>query len=197
LICKLNCDFNRYIFRTLLSTKSISTPININGYVSHDCISKHKKMYVILSSWLYGSWLNFYLSNKCLSQLSLWVRITIRQGVLDTTLCDKVCQWLVTGRGFTPISSTNKTDRHDTTEIFLNVVLTITITPNHESHREYCLWIVFIQYYCTFFVIISGHQMFISLFECGLLMNVFLLSTRFVKSTGMHTRLLHWFWPHD
>jgi hypothetical protein len=32
-------------------------------------------------------------------------------GVLDTTLCDKVCQWLATGRWFssgTPISSTNK-----------------------------------------------------------------------------------------
>ena len=43
LICKLNCDFNRYIFRTLLSTKSISTLININGYVSYDCILKHRK----------------------------------------------------------------------------------------------------------------------------------------------------------
>jgi hypothetical protein len=33
------------------------------------------------------------------------------RGVLDTTLCDKVCHWLVTGRWFspgTPVSSTNK-----------------------------------------------------------------------------------------
>ena len=32
------------------------------------------------------------------------------------TLCDKVCQWLAAGRWFSqynPISSTNKTDRHD------------------------------------------------------------------------------------
>jgi hypothetical protein len=38
------------------------------------------------------------------------------QGVLDTTLCDKVCQWLVTGQWFslgTPVSSTNKTYHHD------------------------------------------------------------------------------------
>ena len=45
-----------------------------------------------------------------------------RWGVLDTTLCDKVCQWLATGQYFspgTPVSSTNKTDRHDITEIFL------------------------------------------------------------------------------
>jgi hypothetical protein len=35
------------------------------------------------------------------------------RGVLDTTMCDKVCQWLATGRWFspgTPVSSTNKTD---------------------------------------------------------------------------------------
>ena len=42
-----------------------------------------------------------------------------------------VSQWLVTGRWFsltTPISSTNKTDCHDITEILLKVVLN-TITP--------------------------------------------------------------------
>ena len=50
------------------------------------------------------------------------------QGVLDTTLCDKVCQWLATGRWFppgTPVSSTNKTDLHDITEILLKVALNI------------------------------------------------------------------------
>jgi hypothetical protein len=48
------------------------------------------------------------------------------RGVLDTTLCDKVCQWLATGRWFspgTPVSSTNKTDRHDITEILLKAAL--------------------------------------------------------------------------
>jgi len=42
------------------------------------------------------------------------------RGVLDTTLCDKVCQWLATDRWFslgTPVSSTNKTGCHDITEI--------------------------------------------------------------------------------
>ena len=37
-------------------------------------------------------------------------------GVLDTTLCDKVCQWFATGQWFslgTPVSSTNKIDRLD------------------------------------------------------------------------------------
>jgi hypothetical protein len=51
--------------------------------------------------------------------------------VLDATLCDKVCQWLEAGRWFspgTPVSSTNKIDRHDITEILLKVALN-TITP--------------------------------------------------------------------
>jgi hypothetical protein len=45
---------------------------------------------------------------------------------LFTTLCDKVCQWLEAGRRFsagTPVSSTNKTDRHVITEILLKVAL--------------------------------------------------------------------------
>jgi hypothetical protein len=40
-----------------------------------------------------------------------------------TTLCDKVCQWLVTGRWFSPVSSINKTDSDYITEILLKVGL--------------------------------------------------------------------------
>ena len=50
-------------------------------------------------SWLYGNLIYDYLCNQCLSPLT-WVRIPLRQGVLDTTLCDKVCQWLATSRWF-------------------------------------------------------------------------------------------------
>ena len=45
-------------------------------------------------------------------------------GLLYTTLCNKVCQELAAGLSFsqgTPVSSTNKTDHHDITEIFLKV----------------------------------------------------------------------------
>ena len=53
------------------------------------------------------------------------------------TLCYKVCQWLVTGRWFSPVSSTNKTDRHDIAEILLNVVLnTITLTLTLYGHSK-------------------------------------------------------------
>ena len=43
-------------------------------------------------SWLCGSWIYNYLCNQCLSPLTLWVQILVRRCVLDTTLCDKVCQ---------------------------------------------------------------------------------------------------------
>jgi hypothetical protein len=74
-------------------------------------------------SWSYGSWIYSYLCNQCLSPLRLWVRIPLRRGVLDTTLCDKVFQCLATGRWFSLVFSTNKTDRRDITEILLKVAL--------------------------------------------------------------------------
>ena len=52
-------------------------------------------------------------------------------GVLNTILFDKVCQWLAAGWWFspgTPVSSTNKIDCHDITEILLKVALN-TIKP--------------------------------------------------------------------
>jgi hypothetical protein len=72
-----------------------------------------------------------YLYNQCLSLLTLWVQTTLRWGVLDTTLCDNVCQWFETGQWFSPgtsVSSTNKTEHHDITEILLKVALS-TIKP--------------------------------------------------------------------
>ena len=66
----------------------------------------------------FGSWIYNYLSHQYISPLTFWVWILSR--VLDTTLCDKVYQWLAAGQWFspgTPVSSTNKTDRHDIAEI--------------------------------------------------------------------------------
>ena len=89
-------------------------------------------------SWSYGSYIYNYLRNQYLSLLTLLVRIPLRLGVLDTTLCDKVCQWLAAGRWFSqgiPASSTNETDRHDISEILLKVVLnTITMTTPFDNY---------------------------------------------------------------
>ncbi len=88
--------------------------------------------------WPYGSWIYNYLCNQCQSLLTLWVRIPLRRDVLDTALCDKVCQWLATGRWFstgTPVSSTNKTDHHEITEISLKVALKHQKSINQLNRR--------------------------------------------------------------
>jgi hypothetical protein len=58
--------------------------------------------------------------------------------VLETTLCDNVVSDLRHVSGFfpcVPVSSTNKTDHHDITEILLKVALnTITLTPFGETY---------------------------------------------------------------
>ena len=61
--------------------------------------------------------------NLCYRPLlfTLWVRIPVRRGVLDTKLSDKVCQWLAAGRWVspdTPLSSINKRDPRDITKYY-------------------------------------------------------------------------------
>jgi hypothetical protein len=96
-------------------------------------------------SWLYSSWIYNYICNQCLSPPTLWVRIPLKWGVLDTTLCDKVSQWLAIGQWFspdTPVSSTNKTDHmHDITEILLKLSLNTINQTKPESCN--CLFIEF------------------------------------------------------
>ena len=86
-------------------------------------------------SWSYGSF------NLQLPVQTVWVRITLGRGVLVTTLCDKVCQWLAAGQCFssgTPVSSTNKTDSHYITEILLKVACNnITLTRTLQSNIVY------------------------------------------------------------
>ena len=64
----------------------------------------------------------------------LCVEIPLMARCTRYNICDKVCQWLPTGRWFSPgtlVSSTNKTDRHDIAEILLKVVLN---TINHNPY---------------------------------------------------------------
>jgi len=112
----------------------------------------YKKMEGPSWSWSYGSWIYNYLCNQCLSPLNLWVRTLFMRGVLDTTLCDiKVCRWLATGQWFspgTPVSSTNKTDRHNITEILLKVALnTININQTYKKMtilNNAIYWFIFV-----------------------------------------------------
>jgi hypothetical protein len=92
-------------------------------------------------TWSYGSWIYNYLCNQCLSPLKFEPRSW--RGVLNTILFDKVCQWQATDRWFsagTPVSSINKTDRHDITEILLKVTLNTIIHPPNEYTTEPHSW---------------------------------------------------------
>ena len=79
------------------------------------------------------------------------------QDVVDTTLCDIVCQWLATGRRFspgTPVYSTNKANRHDITEILLKVALnTITLIP-------YIIMMVLINIFSSETIKLIEHKLF-------------------------------------
>jgi len=75
--------------------------------------------------------------------LMLWIRIPLRRGVFDTTLCGKVCQSLETCRWFSPgtsVSSINKTDHNDITEILLTVALNtihqLTNLKQRQTHNN-------------------------------------------------------------
>jgi hypothetical protein len=110
----------------------LSLPVNAKKHIN---IMNNSKLTGTSWPWSYGSWLYSYLCNPCLLPLMLRVRIAIRARC--TPLCDKVCQWLATGRWFSqgpPVSSTNKTDCHDITEILLKVALnTIKQTNTHTN----------------------------------------------------------------
>ena len=69
--------------------------------------------------WSYGSWIyKFTTTSEISAYQPLMFRVRISIKARCTALCDKVCQWLATGRWFstdTSISSTNKTYHHDIT----------------------------------------------------------------------------------
>jgi hypothetical protein len=108
-----------FMFNTSVTTRPLLVPFpNLKG---------------AYGSWLHGSWISNYLWNHCLSPLT-WVWILLRRDVLNTTLCDKLWQWLAKSRWFSPgtsVSSTNKTDRHDITKILLKVALNTIILKTH------------------------------------------------------------------
>jgi len=83
------------------------------------------------------------------TNLMLWFRTPFRWCVLYTTLCDQICQWLATGQWFspgTPVSSTNKTNCHDITEILLKVALnTITLTITLKTCDRERQWFLYHQ----------------------------------------------------
>jgi hypothetical protein len=67
----------------------------MHSFSSNTCISLYcynkfqnkqtRVRVMVFNTTLYASWIYDYLCSQCLSPLALWVRIQLRQGVLDTT----------------------------------------------------------------------------------------------------------------
>jgi hypothetical protein len=89
--------------------------------------------------YIWKNWLNSHNENNTFILKILYEL----QTVLGITLCDYACQWLATGRWFspgTPVSSTNKTYRYDITEILLNVALNTINQPGNNMASS--VWIL-------------------------------------------------------
>ena len=79
-----------------------------------------------------GRWIYNYLCNQYLSPLTLWVRLPLSHNMFVSDL-----------RWFSPdtqVSSTNKTDRHDITEILLKVALNTINQPNQPINLIKMHW---------------------------------------------------------
>jgi len=137
--------------RTFIFVFYVCDCCNCIFYLKCTCIFLHEMLPLHTfkrTSWScsYGSWIYNYLCNQCLSPLKLWVQTPFTERWLDTTLCDKVCQWLAEGWWFspgTPVSSTNKTDHQDIIESGIkhhkpNQIVFVIIFSSMES-KSYIL----------------------------------------------------------
>ena len=117
---------NKFKF-SFLDCNNMKCTINGNKNRSFFDINKPQLIMGPSWAWSYGSCSYNYLCGQCSSprKLHVWVRTTFiaRCTWYIIILCDKVCQWLVTGQWFSPVSSTNKTDHRNKTKILLKVAL--------------------------------------------------------------------------
>ena len=128
-----HCRFGHFSFYSSFST-------NFLGSSAIEEVLSSTKMYNgVGAGVVMNCWLDLQLPiicNQYLSPLTLWVWIPLRRGVLDPTLCDKVCQRcirLVVLSGY----STKKTYCHNITEILLKVALN-TISNTVVCHIHFC-----------------------------------------------------------
>jgi hypothetical protein len=84
---------------------------------------------------------------QCLSPLMLWVRIPLGWGVLNTTLCHKVCQWHTAGRWFFPILlSKNIIIGSDTSLTTLNIFSLHSYAYIYSRIMVFSLLMIYFQY---------------------------------------------------
>ena len=158
------CQHGQNTLLTFVNFFSFSTLKLFSFYIWKSCV------YIFMMGppclWSFGSWIYNYLCSQCLSPHMLWVRISI--SARCTTLCDKVCQWLATGRWFSPgpsVSSINKTDCHDIAEILLKVAVnTIKQTNKQYIHDKLivllisCVTASYQRFYLLFQLLLSDES---------------------------------------
>jgi hypothetical protein len=122
--------------------------------VHHECAGFELTTLVIIGTDCIGSCKsNYYTTTTTTTPSDLWLSqcnttAASWQGsppvpvlLYHIMLYQEVWQWLATGRWFSPdplVSSTNKTDCHDVTEILLKVALnTINLTPANINYRVF------------------------------------------------------------
>jgi hypothetical protein len=81
-----------------------------------------------------------YICNPWLSPLTLWVRIPLRWGVLDSTLCDKDCQWLAAGRCFSPGTPVSPANKAECHEITEILLKVVLSSINQPTNRNSGVW---------------------------------------------------------
>jgi hypothetical protein len=126
--------------------------VYLHMFLIYSLLTYFRKFFLWL--WSYGSWIYNYLCNQCLSPLKLQAWTCSWRGVLDTTLCDKDCQWLATGWWFSLVSSINKTDHHDITEILLKEALN-RINQTKPNLRYYSINTDFSGYFWQHYVFLD------------------------------------------
>ena len=109
-------------------------------------INKLKKSIMIIFSWLINNSSPYAYHFPVLQSVTITTNVVSSNpthGKVYITLYDTVCQWLVAGLWFSPVFSTNKTDRHYIAEILLKVALkttTLTLTlllSKHWKGKDY------------------------------------------------------------
>jgi hypothetical protein len=94
-------------------------------------------------------WINSIIrNNKCIftklnAVFILKTAVWTKRSGSWITYNDKVCQWLTTDRWFspgTPVSSTNKTECHDITEMFFLYIYTYLFSSLTFLHFNLLLW---------------------------------------------------------
>ena len=120
-----------YWYKHIIFCLNVTTYLHVKNYftLGYACLTWYAIYYFgyILTA-------HFYWNRKTTNKLSS--HYYVLNLIHISPLCDQVCQWLATGRWFTwgtPVSSTNKTDHRDKTEILLKVVLNTIILTNCTS----------------------------------------------------------------